>query len=267
MSSLLPSSQNIATSTYLHPSLPNRRNIFDNDELDNLSVPASNIYIDHRETMLGPSNASTKAAILSALATFDSDSDERDDTYDADDVGGTVDASMPSLNNDHLEVDRREEIPFREWETAPSLFQGNAATRRGKAGVTLRHETGTTDEAVEGWALELSRDGRKVRRLDDAGLVAAGTQRLLPSTSWRAEVMVDDNDVNEGSPPPRQSGDGRRVGSRMEMGRRGGSDGAVPSEKSTQATRQKKEIRKGSIANHNRRNQRSKKMTKANLPG
>ncbi|OTA24604.1 hypothetical protein BTJ68_10502 [Hortaea werneckii EXF-2000] len=74
------------------PFVPERRNVFDDDEL--LSADAARLHIgkkaEHKES--GPTN---KAAILSALAAFDADDDERDDTYDVEDVGGTIDVAHP----------------------------------------------------------------------------------------------------------------------------------------------------------------------------
>ena len=75
-----------------------RRNVHDGDALDTLAVSASQLRLSKgradptsREHALLPS-AANKAAILAALARFDADDDERDDTYDAADVGGSVDA-------------------------------------------------------------------------------------------------------------------------------------------------------------------------------
>jgi activating signal cointegrator complex subunit 2 len=48
----------------------------------------------HQDRSTGPN----KAAILSALAAFGSDDDERDDTYDVADVGGTPDSAAPGNN-------------------------------------------------------------------------------------------------------------------------------------------------------------------------
>ncbi|KAI9841224.1 MAG: hypothetical protein M1838_003669 [Thelocarpon superellum] len=86
------------------PSLPTtRRNIHDNDELSTLSVPLSRLQFGRKDGDLTAdallqdrSTAPGKAAILSALAAFDSDDDEHDDTYDAEDDGGVVGSSIDS---------------------------------------------------------------------------------------------------------------------------------------------------------------------------
>ncbi|KAH6616112.1 hypothetical protein B0J18DRAFT_296517 [Chaetomium sp. MPI-SDFR-AT-0129] len=69
-----------------------------------LNAPLGSLHIGKRpgnaDTLLAaPKPASHKAAVLSALAAFDSDDDERDDTYDAADVGGTVPAG-PGADDD-----------------------------------------------------------------------------------------------------------------------------------------------------------------------
>src|ERR1700733_11989690 len=67
------------------PFLPNRRNVFDHDELDRLAVDTfkltfgKNTQNDITETLDDGSHAPMKASILSALAAFDTDDDERDD--------------------------------------------------------------------------------------------------------------------------------------------------------------------------------------------
>ncbi|KAI4244917.1 MAG: hypothetical protein L6R40_002823 [Gallowayella cf. fulva] len=140
------------------PSLPNRRNIHDNDAFDRLTVPSAQI---HRGRRSSPQTADTvpqdrgsapnKAAILSALAAFDSDDDERDDTYDVEDVGGTVDTAMPGSDEIDADLrDKNEEALFRAYKMSPEAFERDAATRRGNARMALRSETGMTDEAIEG---------------------------------------------------------------------------------------------------------------------
>ena len=62
---------------------PDRRNVFDGDEFDRFEISAANLHIGHKETRLEPPTSQNKAAILSALAVFDSDSDERDDVRKA----------------------------------------------------------------------------------------------------------------------------------------------------------------------------------------
>ena len=254
--------------------LPGRRHVFDDDAFDTLSILAQHLHIGQRDTTLAPPTASNKAAILAALATFDSDSDERDDTYDADDVGGTVDTSVPSIDDRH-ETERNDEVLFIAWKTSPGVFHRDVATRRSNARATLRHQTGMTDEAIEGWGLMLSRDERKVKYLEVANLTTfTGTQRQLPSNSWRAGEVKDEGEENEDNLAAGSlRGERRdRLGARMAVDRAGvtvhvGDVAGLASERSTQVARQRKNLQKGPRANHNRRNQRSKKMARAGVPG
>lgn len=211
------------------------------------------------------SNAPNKAAILSALAAFDSDDDERDDTYDVGDVGGTVDAANPDDSSEQP----HDEALFKAYKSTPKLFGRDAETRRGKQRADLRLETGMTDEAIEGWALMLSRDARQLRRLEAKFSTFRGSQNEIASTAWRASPVgsgTEDSDVDGGN---RGRGGFR---SRPGRGRGGGGRGrgnvAGPTgDKDTEAARHRKEANKGSRANHNRRDQRAKKMARGGFPG
>ncbi|KAL8693973.1 MAG: hypothetical protein Q9218_001271, partial [Villophora microphyllina] len=153
---------------------PTRRNIHDNDAFDRLTISPSQIHRGLKsssqtaDTVLQDrSSAPNKAAILSALAAFDSDDDEHDDTYDVEDVGGNVDASMPGTDETDANLrDKNDEALFRAWKLGPEVFGRDAGTRRGRARIALRSETGMTDEAIEGWGIMLGRDPRKLRRLE-----------------------------------------------------------------------------------------------------
>jgi activating signal cointegrator complex subunit 2 len=267
-----------------HPapaSLPTRRNVFDDDEFDQLAVDTSKIHFGRRnpektadDVLQDRTTAPNKAAILSALAAFDSDDDERDDTYDIEDVGGTVDSATPG--NDLLEVtpatqDSDEEALFRAFKMSPGVFGRDAATRRGKARLALREQTGKTDEAIEGWALMLARDPRRMRRLETKFSDFTGGQAELAPTAWRASPAgsgTEDSDFDGGNRGRGGRGGGR--GGRGGRGRgrgRGGSAAGPTGEKGTEVARQRKEANKGSTANHNRRDQRAKKMARGGFPG
>ncbi|KAF2144616.1 uncharacterized protein K452DRAFT_284943 [Aplosporella prunicola CBS 121167] len=266
---------------------PQRRNVYDNDELDQLTVDASRLHIGRKNEKLtadailsDKGAAPNKASILSALATFDADDDERDDTYDVEDVGGTVDNAEPDEDADAR--DRNDEALFRAYSMSKGAFGRDAATRRSKAREALRSETGMTDEAIEGWAVMLARDPRKLRRLEAKFSTFTGQQTELESTKWR-ESPAGSGEDSEGGPAGR--GGGRGGGFRGGRGRGGGGGGggggrgrgrgrggsasvAGPSDdKDTQAQRQRKEANKGSRANHNRRDQRARKMARGGFPG
>ncbi|KAL2150443.1 hypothetical protein VTH82DRAFT_7006 [Thermothelomyces myriococcoides] len=223
----------------------------------------------------------TKAAILSALAAFDADDDERDDTYDAADVGGTVDASVAPLEKD--DDDENDGIPspsalsedaeaalFRAWMASPGTFARDGAVRRGSERARLRAETGLTDEVIEGWAVMLGRDAAMKRRLTARYGEWTGEQAELPSTAWRAGDDGEEGGRGEGGSEGASGGRGRGGGGGGGRGRgrgrggRGGRGGsaASPAPDSDLAKR-RKEAHKGSRANHNRRDQRARKFARA----
>lgn len=216
------------------------------------------------------STAPRKAAILSALAAFDSDDDERDDTYDVEDVGGTIDSATPGNNPEEANDETsgaNEEALFKAFKMTPNIFDRDAATRRSKARMALKEETDITDEAIEGWALMLSRDPRKMRRLEAKFSSFSGAQTELAPTAWRGDAGgsgTEDSDYD---------GRGGRGGNRGRGGRgrgwrgRGGNVAGPTGQKETEIARQRKEANKGSRANHNRRDQRARKMASGGFRG
>ncbi|KAF4449764.1 hypothetical protein F53441_6959 [Fusarium austroafricanum] len=252
------------------PQIPTRHNVFDDDDFDRLAMDVSKVSFGKKpgknadEMLKDKSNAPNKSAILSALAAFDSDDDERDDTYDADDVGGTVDASNQEAD---AASDGNEETLFRAYQMDSKLFDRDAATRRGSQRAKIREETGMTDEAIEGWALILVRNPQQKRRLE-AKYAFSGQQAHLDRTSWRASPA---GSGEEGSDPDGGSSRGGRGGGRARgrgRGRgRGGNVAGPTGEKETEAARKNKEANKGSRANHNRRDARAKKMARGGFAG
>ncbi|KAF2868975.1 hypothetical protein BDV95DRAFT_578030 [Massariosphaeria phaeospora] len=258
-----------------------RRSVFDNDELDRLAVDTSRLHIGRKKQQLTADkilsdrrNAPNKSAILSALAAFDSDDDERDDTYDVEDVGGTVDAAGPGADEADL-GGKNEEALFRAYSAGAELFARDAETRRGKARTALKSETGMTDEAIEGWGLMLGRDTRRIRRLEMKYSAFSGQQNELISTAYRASPADSDAGGDEASGdghrggrdgfPGRGRGRGRGRGG--DRGRGGGNVAGPANDQSTQQSRNRKESNKGSRANHNRRDQRAKKVARGGFPG
>ncbi|KAK4120544.1 hypothetical protein N657DRAFT_625116 [Parathielavia appendiculata] len=239
----------------------------DSDEDLTLLTATSRLHIGKRpgdaDALLSRPTTS-KAAILSALAAFDSDDDERDDTYDAADVGGMVDTPAP----DELLPEGSEAILFRTWQASPGVFARDNGTRGGKERARLREETGMTDEAVEGWAVMLGRDAGLKRRLMARYGEWNGEQVELGSTAWRAGVDDEEDEGSDsvgagrgrGNEPGRGRGRGRG-------GRGGRGGGAPPPAADSEIARRRKEANKGSRANHNRRDQRARKMTRGGFAG
>ena len=251
------------------PISPRHFGFIDDDEDEILAADTSRLHLGKRQLdadalLADRSTAPNKAAILSALAAFDSDDDERDDTYDAADVGGTVDAAGGA--EDTPLTEGAEAALFRSWQATPRLFERDAATRRSAERIRLREEAGMTDEQVEGWAVMVGRDAHMLKRLQSRYGEWTGQQTELGSTAWRAGVddgEEGNSDVGSrsGAVTPRGGGRGRGRGRGRGGGGRGGSAPAADSE----AARRKKEANKASRANHNRRDQRARKMARGGL--
>jgi activating signal cointegrator complex subunit 2 len=257
-------------------SFAERRNVYDDDEFDKLAVDTSRLHIGRRgkeltadKILSDRSKAPAKSSILAALAAFDSDDDERDDTYDAEDVGASVDNATTGPDEADADLrDKNEEALFRAYTMTPELFGRDSETRRGKARTALKSETGMTDEAIEGWGIMIGRDPRRLRRLEAKFSTFAGQQRELAPTSWRDSPAGSGDENGEAS----GDGQGQRGGSRGRGSGRGGRGGggnvAGPvDDKGTQVARQRKDANKASRANHNRKDQRGKKMARAGFSG
>ncbi|KAG9555196.1 hypothetical protein KCU71_g15145, partial [Aureobasidium melanogenum] len=253
---------------------PQRRNVFDDDEFDRLEVDASRLHLGRKNAKLTAdalledrSSAPAKSAILSALAAFDSDDDERDDTYDEADVGGYVDAARPdgeeSRDTDTGNQGENEEALFRAWRMERGVFERSSEVRRSSARTALKNETGMQDEAIEGWAVMLGRDPRRLKRLEARYSAFSGAQPELERTAYRDSEATEDSDNGAGGRGGRGGrGRGRGGRGRGRGGRGGGNPAGPPSESNTQAARQRKETR-GS----NRREGRARKMARAGFPG
>ncbi|KFY91126.1 hypothetical protein V498_05632 [Pseudogymnoascus sp. VKM F-4517 (FW-2822)] len=256
------------------PLVPTRRNIYDDDEFDQLAISTSRLHFGRKDAnktaddiLKDRSTAPNTAAILAALAAFDSDDDERDDTYDAADVGGAVDANnTDELRDQRSEMDdAKDEVLFRAWKMNEAQFGRDAPTRRSKERASLKQETGMTDEAIEGWGIMLSRDPRRLRRLEAKMSSFSGQQNQLAPTSWRADSGTEGSDADGGNRGRGGfRGRGRGIGGR---GRGRGSSVAGPPGQDTDRARDRKDENKARVANHNRRDQRARKVARAGFPG
>ncbi|KAJ5668194.1 uncharacterized protein N7477_006764 [Penicillium maclennaniae] len=273
--------------------VPTRRNAFDEDvdiaEISRTGDAEGKLHFGRADadqtadTVLADrsQHAVNKAAILSALASFDSDDDERDDTYDVADVGGTVDAATAGIDAEadaEAQTRRAADLDmtlFRAYKGNAALFARDSATRRSQPRATLKRDTNMTDEAIEGWAVMLARDPKRLAKLEDSLAVDAGgagagalNQPSLPSTSYRRpqrdDDSGDDGETEHGGSRGRGGGSGRGRG----RGRGGRGRGGRPLEPDSAAAHQRKEQNKASRANHNRRQQRAKKIARGGgLPG
>ena len=267
------------------PTTNNRRNIFDGDDFSALRISSSQLHHgkrDERPSYDVPSaaNSGLKAAVFSALAGFDSDSDERDDTYDMADVGGTVDSTLPGTDDaeaqpikrdlqskqeqDFRQSQENDLLLFRAWKSDQSTFLRDSKTRLSQPRTQLKRETDWTDEQIEGWAIMLQKDQGRIDRLERTLVLGGGTansarQSALDRTAW---VAADVETGTEGTGiPPQNSGSVHRGDRGPYRGKAG--DVAGPTRDSaTQAARRRKEQGKSGRggSNHGRREGRARKM-------
>ncbi|KIV96374.1 hypothetical protein PV10_00255 [Exophiala mesophila] len=263
------------------PLLPHRRNVFDGDDFDQLRISPNRLHKGRKEIKMDQSGSKehsrSKAAIMAALAAFDSDDDERDDTYDVADVGGTVDSTLDTddrpRTNAQSDANPHEESLFRAWKANEEMFARDSKTRVTKVRQDLKRETGMSDEQIEGWAIMLKKDSKLQSRLDEkysAGQSFQGSQPLLPATRWQGDTPEDSEESE-------QAVGGRRVGQAQIRGNRswgrgrgGSTAGTSGDQASTQAARKRKEQGKGrGGANHQRREGRARKVGRgmAGAPG
>ncbi|GAB7331812.1 hypothetical protein MBLNU13_g03766t1 [Cladosporium sp. NU13] len=256
------------------PFIPERRNVYDNDDLDRLSMDTSRLHFGKKQEVSAPAGQPNKSAILSALAAFDADDDERDDTYDAQDVGGSIDNAHPDGEPGQTAKVTQEENDmalFTTYKSSPELFGRTFDVRRGQARAALKAETGMTDEAIEGWAIMLQRDPKRLNRLESQLGAFDGRQGALARTSYRESpggTETEDSDAPSGRGGFGGRGRGRGRGGRGGRGGgRGGSVAGPSGDASTVAAQRRKEANKSSQANHNRKAQRGKKMARGGFPG
>lgn len=264
------------------PLLPQKKGVFDNDDFDNLRISPAKLHRGRKDKLsqipTGEEHSRGKAAIMAALAAFDSDDDERDDTYDVADVGGTVDDTLDTDERRRRpQGEPQEELLFSAWKDSKELFARDSKTRISQHRRELKASTGWTDEQIEGWGLMLSRDPTRENKLSDKYLSVSsfgGNQKSIGRTKWTAsgsgtatEEEDSDVDPNATGGPNRGTGDTQRIGiagirgaRRFGTGR-GGSTAGPADAASTQAARRRKEQGRGrGGASHNRREGRAKKI-------
>lgn len=255
------------------PLLPERRNVFNDDEFDRLQISSNQIRVGKKDlskdNITSDEHARSKAAIMSALAAFDSDDDERDDTYDVADIGGTVDNTVDTDERRQLAPASNEGALFKSWKENPELFARDSKTRASNIRQQLKRETNMSDEQIEGWAIMLSKDKKQQERLQDRYSDArafTGNQRALQATKWQASASTENSETESG---PERSNDTRRMGQDgirghrqfgRGRGRGGGSTSGPGDDAATQAARKRKEQGRGRGGANSRRDARAKKI-------
>lgn len=241
------------------------------DEFDRLEISSKQIWrgkkavTDEPVTLDG--HAKSKAAILSALAAFDSDDDERDDTYDIADIGGAVDNTIDSDERRQAATDPHEGSLYASWKSNPEIFARDSKTRASNIRQQLKRETGLADEQLEGWAIMLTKDKKMQDRLADKYSSAAsflGQQRVIESTKWQTSTSTENSETESG---PERSNDARRMGQagirghrNFGRGRGGGNTSGPSNDAATQQARKRKEQGRGRGGANSRRDARAKKI-------
>jgi activating signal cointegrator complex subunit 2 len=180
---------------------------------------------------------------------------------------------LDSANPEDVPISSRagaEEALYRAYLADKGVFGRESATKRTDARRVLKEETGMTDEAVEGWALMLERDAGMRRRLEKKFGEWEGNQgqKEIAPTAWRAGEEDSEDGESSAGPGGPSRGAGRGRGRGRGGGGRGRGNVAGPTgDKDTEAARRRKEASKGSRANHNRRDQRARKMARGGFPG
>lgn len=256
--------------------------MFDDDEFDKLDISSSRLHFGRKDAektaddiLKDRSRAPEKARILAALAAFDSDDDERDDTYDTADVGGTVEVSGPdgiNLRDERTGIssdvggdpaqDAMDEVLFKAWKSGQSVFARDSATRKQVERAALRKTTGLTDEAIEGWAMMLTRDPRRMRKLEAKFSGFSGQTTQLGRSRWQdsgteGEEGAESGGRREYGPNDRGRGGRLRGAPRGRGGAgggrgRGGSVAGAPSDQGTKVARDRKTQNKGKGVAHAR---------------
>jgi activating signal cointegrator complex subunit 2 len=252
------------------PLLPQKKSVFDNDDFDNLQISPAKLHRGRKDKLLemfttGDEHSRSKAAIMTALAAFDADDDERDDTYDVADVGGTVDDTL-DIDETRLrsEGDPNEKLLYSAWKASKEHFARDTNTRLSQPRRQLKADTGLSDEQIEGWGLMLSRNTKRENRLEQKYLSVAafgGNQTTIRRTKWTAGSRSGTATENEESDvDPNATGGPNRGAGGFARGK-GGSTAGPAHVASTQAARKQKEQGRGrGGASHNRREGRAKKV-------
>lgn len=105
-----------------------------------------------------------------------------------------------------------------------------------------------------------------MRRLEAKFTSFTGAQRELGPSAWRASPAGSGTEDSDNANDRGRGGRLRGV-PRGGRGRGRGNVAGPTGDKETEAARNRKEANKGSRANHNRRDQRARKMARGGFPG
>ncbi|KAL5640746.1 hypothetical protein ACGC1H_001287 [Rhizoctonia solani] len=180
------------------PVLTERRNVFDDDEMDYSRLRVGKKRSENADSVLNDKSfiATQKAEILRRAAEVsDAESEWKSDEekrpaavafFDDDDEyggGGVVnDGEATSESDSEAEGDGGPESLLElAWLEDSQIFERDAETRRSKARADLKVKTGMSDEQIEGWKVMLDRDPRRQAKIRHKHEFK-GNQTLLPPT-------------------------------------------------------------------------------------
>ncbi|ODV97062.1 hypothetical protein PACTADRAFT_32558 [Pachysolen tannophilus NRRL Y-2460] len=174
----------------------NKRTVFDGDEISQLKLDDSRVYLGKKNKIVHPtgdldktSAADLKKKTLTAALRllYESDEDEPDDTYlDQEKTFGEAQSAGKKLEidleNEELEeeledrsstvkkiptnqMDMIEHRLFAVFKKSPELFEKSA--RKSKNRQLMKQETGWTDEQIEGWYRMLFKSPKRFKLLDE----------------------------------------------------------------------------------------------------
>ncbi|KAH9478377.1 CUE domain-containing protein 3 [Psilocybe cubensis] len=194
-------------------------------------------------------NSKGKGKAIDSSGAIDLGPDEDEEDV----IGLRVAGDGEDSDNSEAEDDEQEEeqtpesIIEQAYLRDPKVFERDAATRRSKARMDLKTQTGWADEQIEGWKVMLDRNpGRKDKLAEKYAF--RGNEKGL-------DVRPGGSDGGRGRGGPRGRGRGRGGGGR---GGRSGAGG-----ESSAKERAWKDKNKASRANHNRKRGHDKKMARA----
>ncbi|KAB5593868.1 hypothetical protein CTheo_2720 [Ceratobasidium theobromae] len=257
--------------------IPERRNVFDDDEMDYSRLRIGKKRSENADTILNDKSfiAIQKAEIIRRAAEVsDEDSEWKSDEEkkpvamaffeDDDEYGGGAmvndgEATSEGESGDENEAEGGPETALElAWLEDAQVFERDANTRRSKSRADLKGKTGWSDEQIEGWKVMLDRDSRlqaKIRQKHEF----KGNQPLLPPTQ---QYDAPRGGRGRGGRGRGRGGRGGRGG-----GGRGGGSGEGGGPSNADGDRAYKDRNKANHANHDRKRGHDKKMARGGFAG
>ncbi|KAG9104488.1 hypothetical protein FRC06_001869 [Ceratobasidium sp. 370] len=259
--------------------LPERRNIFDDDEMDYSRLRIGKKRSENADTIFRDKAfiAAQKADILRRAAEVsDPDEEWKSDEekrpavvafFDDDDGeyggGGVVNDGEGSSESGSDAEDGEDAGPEAAlelvWLEDPQAFERDALTRRSATRQKLKTQTGWSDEQIEGWKYMLDRDPRRQAKIREKHEFKGNQPTLTPAPQW---------DAPRGGRGRGGRGRGGRGGGGRGGGQGGGGEGSSSGGGGDPARdRAYKDKNKARQGNHDRKRGHDKKMARGGLAG